>query len=436
VVKICNQIKVDLFFNLVYYNGMNPVIKKIKKFLKVTTASLLIAGTISAGAVAAVNHKFSTYATDEQIETIAEALDCDISYLTQKDNHYCVMGHNGDEPIYVYFDETLSEKDKAYAIESLDYVFGIVGDINSRYRYQIVDEAEYLKQSGKSTIKYTIGDPEAYYEGKTIDVAGNAKSKLNVLTKLTNKRVANRFYINIRSCDEATPHETILGIYIHELMHLIAFSDVHTLKSIRTTDKHYGNTIMQASHGGKMLCVLTPNDYKILISAFTENMSENELKESIGDVKQKVANYEKEYYKIFTKETIQRSNATHKLEKGDFSFTTSRKWVISDKIEYQNFYELNIVNNRYSLKIFDKNYKLVDEAVGKVIWCNGVAVLKDVTLKVGMHPAKEDERYKGGYIEDLSVISYGHKMALYNVFINDGYDLTPMEMEQELGLNN
>jgi len=77
---------------------------------------------------------------------------------------------------------------------------------------------------------------------------------------------------------------------------------------------------------------------------------------------------------------------------------------------------------------------LVDEAVGKVIWCNGVAVLKDVTLKVGMHPAKEDERYKGGYIEDLSIISYGHKMALYNVFINDGYDLTPMEMEQELGL--
>ena len=54
---------------------MNPVIKKIKKALKIAAASLLIAGTISVGAVyATVNREYSTYATDEQIETIAEAL--------------------------------------------------------------------------------------------------------------------------------------------------------------------------------------------------------------------------------------------------------------------------------------------------------------------------------------------------------------------------
>lgn len=416
---------------------MNPVIKKIKKALKIATASLLIAGTISAGAVyVAVNHEYSTYATDKQIETIAEALDCDISYLTRRDNHYCVMKHNGDEPIYVYIDETVSDDDKVYIIQSLDYVFGVVGKINSHYRYQIVDEAEYLAQSDKSTIRYSVGDPKTHYDGRDIDVSGTAESILDDVSKLTNKRVTNRFYINLRKDDGTYGYDAItrLGTCIHELSHTICFADVHTLESIKTTDKHYGNTLMQSDHNGKLQHVYTPNDYKILLSVFTENMTEDKLRNSIGDIKAEVQEYEKWYYEYFTEQVIERSKATHKLERGDYSFTASRTWVMMDNTKYKNFYELNIENNKYSLKIFDENYKLVDEAVGKVIWANGVAVLKDVTLKVGMHPANENEHHQGGYIEDLSVISYGKKIELYNVFINDNYTLTEIEMEQELGL--
>ena len=82
----------------------------------------------------------------------------------------------------------------------------------------------------------------------------------------------------------------------------------------------------------------------------------------------------------------------------------------------------------------DENYKLVDEAVGDVVWCNGVAVLKDVTLKVGMHPANKNEHYAGGYVEDLSVVSYGNRVVLYNVFTNDNYNLNLIELEQSFNL--
>lgn len=410
-----------------------PVIKKVKNFIKCATASVLIAGTISAAALGAINYRYSSYATDDQIETIAEKLNCDISYLTKRDGHYCVMGHNGDEPIYVYLDETVTEEDRAIAVESLDYVFGVIGDINEHYRYEIVDEATYLKKSNKTTIKYSVGNPVTHYEGKEVEVAGTAMSQTDKLSKFTNKRTANRFYINIREADGEIDHATRLGTYIHELMHLVAFADVHTLKSMQTTTKHYGNTVMQAAHAGEMVCVFTPNDYKALVSVLTENMTERQLMESFGNIQEKVANYEKEYYKFFAEKTIERSCATHKLEKGDFDFTASKKWVMMDNAEYQNFYELHIENNKYSLKIFDENYKLIDEAVGQVVWCKGVAILKDVSLKFGMYPASQHDRYEGGYIEDWSVVSFGDRFQLYNVFINDHCNLTPT-LEQELGL--
>ena len=48
--------------------------------------------------------------------------------------------HNFDKPIYVTISSQFSDKEQNMIKESLDYIFGLVGEINPNYRYEIVDE--------------------------------------------------------------------------------------------------------------------------------------------------------------------------------------------------------------------------------------------------------------------------------------------------------
>lgn len=412
---------------------MKPIIKKIKKILKISTASALLGATLFAGVVAYSNIKFSDYAPDSQVDAIAQSLNCDTSYLTKRDGHYCRMQHNGDEPIYVYFDETLTELDEELATKSLDYVFGVIGDINENYRYEIVDKAVYDAKENKSRIKYIVGNPTTKYGDLDIEVNGTAESILNKQTKLTNKRLTDDFLITMDELEENYTYEGRLYTYIHELLHLVGFADVHTLESMKTTDKFYGNTIMLSDNSGDV-DIITPNDYKALLSLLTEKLGEEELTERIGDYKQKVVQYEKDYYKFYVKKVAENSGATQRLQEGDLCFEGRLRRIMLDNSETVTYYEVSIVGNNYNLKIFNEKNMLIDEASGDVVRYNGVAVLKNVCLKNGIDPTSDEEFYEGGYINNLSIVQYDKYFELYDVCTNFGIRLNAVELENDLTL--
>ena len=95
---------------------MKPIIKKIKNGLKILTINLLMVGTILS-TTSCSNPSFENFNSDDDIISIAEKLDCDISYLKEYRDNYVRMQHNGDEPIYVCFDADLTEKEKESSIK-------------------------------------------------------------------------------------------------------------------------------------------------------------------------------------------------------------------------------------------------------------------------------------------------------------------------------
>ena len=134
--------------------------KNGKRFVKAAGVILLTVATILGSVGLTAHNKAGRISEESQVETIAEALDCDLSYMKYNSTGGVVrMMHNGDEPIYVHITDEMNEEETGLIKESLDYVFGIVGSINDKYKYEIVDNAEYYKQRilGKTTIKYVEG---------------------------------------------------------------------------------------------------------------------------------------------------------------------------------------------------------------------------------------------------------------------------------------
>jgi len=113
--------------------GKKPLIKRIKNKLKMAMAGLLVGVTITTGATLLYsNIEYSNYSSDQEIETIAENLDCDLDYARKSFGHYMVMKHNDDEPIYIHIDESLTKDEMLEAMGAIDYVFSVVQKINSK----------------------------------------------------------------------------------------------------------------------------------------------------------------------------------------------------------------------------------------------------------------------------------------------------------------
>ena len=123
------------------------VLKKKGSALKIGLVYFLSTMAVITGAGAIYgNISLADYANNDQINAIAKELDCDLGYVSKVNKKYARMQHNGKDPVYVCFDSRLSELEKQCATKALDYMFGIVGEINSNYRYQIVNKSEYNKK--------------------------------------------------------------------------------------------------------------------------------------------------------------------------------------------------------------------------------------------------------------------------------------------------
>lgn len=408
-----------------------PTVKNKKNGLKIAVASMLSAVTLAIGGAAAYqNVKLKDYADNQQINHIAAELNCDMSIFFKSNNNYLVMEHNGDEPIYVYLDETIKGRDVALAKQSLDYVFDIVGDINENYDYEIVDKSTFDSKIGKTKIEYGLGDVEL----KDVKLNGLAHHNPNILSYLTSKSTTNDYKITIRDYSiEEQDDESRLYIYIHELLHTFGFNDVYTLEKLQTTTKHYGNTIMNTEQG-QVRTVITPDDLKILMSAYTKQMPEAELEQKIELYKQKIKEYENMYYDYYSKIVHEKSSIANKIENTNFKLDGEISTAYEDGRVLETYYEIDITDDKYHFVILNDKNKIIDSCDGEVLWKDGFAVLRNITLKHGIRPNIKNESYEGGYVQDWSIIDCGNHYELYDTFTNSGYWMYETELESELGV--
>ena len=354
-----------------------------------TLSSIVI---LTGGAAVYGNVSLADYSNNKQINSIAQELDCDTSYLTEVHDKYVRMEHNGKEPIYVCFDGQLSEVEKASAINSLDYVFGIVGKINDKYRYKVIDKSKYDKSAFKTKIYFDKNDDG----GASGDIA-DIDIDLNVFSYFTSKRTMYNFEIHQKS--SAKTNEELEFMYTHELWHAFGISDVYYNEN---TTKHQGNTVIKPELGRKV-GIITPNDFKCLISLYAEKFdSQSEQNVAVENFKSMIEEYEEYYYDYFASRVVEYKGIQESISTNAFYWQGYSQFTVNNSQSVGYFYKIQVNDGQYIFKILDTSNNLLDSYTGKAHDKNGIIVLQDVELKEGLLPGLKGN--PNGYIQDFALV--------------------------------
>ncbi len=385
-------------------NGM--IIKKIKNGLKIAVATTLLALSLTSCA-----GPCQEYVSQEEIIDISNDLECDTGYINEKKDNFVRMKHNDGEPIYVCFDSAYSEDLKTKAIESLDYVFGIVGKINDNYKYQVVNKAIFdLLPPNRTKIYYTLGELPA--ADNSYEVYGHIVRHLGYIDSLPDDPLYYYYEVKmdedfVNNADEASLKYTLN----HELLHAFGFADVYNNSKISATiTKFQGNTYMNNTFKWEMI---TPNDLACLISLYSDDDCD------IEKMKYYLEKYKTKYYNSYTELCKDKLGTNENLNEEDFSFCAILRIEDIDKSKYGYKYEITVENGEYNLEIYDYfSNELIDSCQGKTTNQNGVVVLKNVELKVGLKPNYKQENYSGGYVQDLVIANKDGRAVLYNYHLD------------------
>ena len=353
------------------------------------------------------NVKLSDYSNDEQVGLVATELDCDINYATKTTKKFTKMEHNGKDPIYVCFDDSLQSHEKEIAKKSLDYMFGIVGKINSNYRYEIVDKTKYNLSFLKTRIYFDIKEKVSKEHQ---DAEGYIDSTIGTHSFFTHTRTIRD--IKIYQLKNYTEDESIKlrHLYTHELLHAFGIDDVYLNEN---TQKHQGNTFIHPGVG-ESIGMLTPNDIKVLVSLYLEKFdNEEEQKESINKHKEKIEAYEKAYYFNLTEKILSDLSLVDKIDMPALQWNGMARYQTPDGTIYQLKYKIFVDNDRYKFYVLDNDNNKLDFYQGEAQNINGVMVLKDLNLKQGLTTGIPGS--PNGYVQDLFLVKEGSLLYLYDI---------------------
>ena len=358
--------------------------KKLTKFL----STIMLVATLS-GITSCVNHveepikkietpevKYSDFfSTDEQIQAIVNALGADNSMINsnnpEKNNKPIRLAHNNGKPIEVAFHPSFYGLEE-YAKDTLDYLFGLIGDINPNYKYKVVDFEDLYKHD---VIFQTKNDMENYQGtasfSSKIAEDGVANIDWGIVT-INNESIKS-------SCKTPEEYENKIRYAImHEFMHVLGFNDIYPSK----TDMFVGNTYMQtafSSGNDYVASHITPNDYKNFISVFAEP-SKN-LAADLERYNQMSDEYTQEYHKnCFESEFGDKKTQIESLERED-TYQFSQKSFITATSSQNLDFSIEIKDEKYLLTVKDKNGNILEKTTGDVKFF-GTKITKDGKEKV------------------------------------------------------
>ncbi len=302
------------------------------------------------------------YPTTEEITTTGTQLGVDLGGLSRIEKKgtmsvsykYTHLVHNNNEPICVTFDGC-SQSFVQTATQTLDYLFGIVGQFNEKYRYQVVDKSEVM---GKSYIEYRVG--------------GNAAVSVS--------HGGGRYYReNSISYNEQKYDKLSSSQQYNELLR--ALCKVFRLNG----DEERSNTFMNPAIGDKYGQLL-PNDLRCLASLVTPAEMQTTTEKLVyydrcNDVIQPRV---QQYLTYFV------SGITDNLpiEEEDYKILISHPYILPQGEKWY-CYAVIIDNNRYKMGMYDSDtLRLLERCTGNVSRYNGILILENLMWK---HPFTNEE---------------------------------------------
>ena len=308
-----------------------------------------------------------------QVEREAEFLDADLSLMEKaakelyKNADIIRLKPNKGESIYVNIDKNVSSETTTLIKNSLNYFENLFKDINSDYRFKIVNDAEFFanKLIGKTTIKFKMEK----FASNLLHGHANNQSNKNAYDKLFNNTSTNLYFIdNVITLNEdvfPTLNEKQKTYTInHELLHCFGLADVYE------GYKDYSSYIFNASPLENRL--LSPNDIKLLYSAYgnkhiNEDGSINN--EKLNEFKTKMEAYEQVF---------------HKQSVSDISLIQKNNYINFDKSEIENrLFSFNFLDERLNLVVNDDEYKFTycgEEFFGKAVVGDNFIAITDILI--------------------------------------------------------
>ncbi len=279
------------------------ILKKIGSWAGTIAVSVGIGAGIGSGvaySLAGEGYSSDYYAEDKQIEYFMEELDCDRSYMHGENGDMYRLAHNDGDPIQVTFKEGYDEKLKNIAIQSLDYMFGLVQDINPLYTYKLVTLDEFKKKGrGVNGIEFDIR-PQA----EMVSLTAYAQAHREFVKKGPNRIIEGVVSFTDEKRSQLSD-KSIYYSFIHELMHLFGSKDVYINDEVNPTNTKYSNTIMRTLNDDDVYFHqhLSPNDYDNILAIYSPRCETQEEMEKMLEVcKEKSNDYRENYYKEFAQE--------------------------------------------------------------------------------------------------------------------------------------
>lgn len=264
---------------------------------------------------------FNLYSSDKDMNRLISDLSCDTASMTLGNGNISRLAHNNGEPIYVSFDQCVSEDMKNASIQTLDYIFGLVNNINNLYFYEIVEYDRYV--STKSNIRYTM------YDENESDVKNASAYVLR--TSYGKFYATNTVYIN--SSLENRSSNYINYVLTHELLHIFGFEDVYLNGEVKNTNDYFDNTFLNVSDIYINSGLISPNDYKFLLCAYTPRDSYTNYNSVLAEYFDLIDYYSTEFFDTIASKTL--SNQINKIcdthidSEIELSLNTGEKYVLS-----------------------------------------------------------------------------------------------------------
>ena len=356
------------------------ILKNGKRFLKpiiIGTLSLtLLFGGGMALSYVSDEVVFENYADNQEQDEMVKLLDCQDVY---RDKWGYRLKHNDTQPIYVSISDDFTQAQREEVVKALDYIFGIVGEINDNYRYEIVEkDFKFAKTSIHFRIK---GDG---------DYEGIHKQNFNSFMSLLGGHgmMSYNHTISIDPQFLETQQKRTYSVCVHELLHCFGIDDVYSAKN----KPYVSNTFVNVNVENKGVEMLTPNDMKLLCAMYHKPFANNEERDAfVQQVLEKVDAYSVEFYthhdkafqeyyqkiyeeKGYPQTTIDRLNMHLPIQNGKFTF-----YQISNSQKIGSI-ELVLDDSGYTVTTFDHNQNQLDSCSGKAYMVNNAVYLQNVNL--------------------------------------------------------
>ena len=357
--------------------------------------------------------------SEEQVKTLLGATKADSSFLF--DYNYRLL-NNGDDPVYVSFDENFYKEENKILLETstnvLDTFFDIVHDINDKYTYEIIPQSEALKKGDNiATINFYFKELDSSW-ANVFNNKSKAQKKLTINSKAFDiYELKQSWYNNDTQKEEALTNfkNKLTMTLVHECDHIFGIDDIYNINYA-----HADTAVDVKYRDGSYNSVMpTPNDYACMLSMYTPNLSTLELANFIEEIPNKLTAYKQKYYDTMSLVLQKHSKLTYSYPTNFTSSTFNIDW---NSVHDNMFVEIN--DDKYKMCLYDDDKNIVSSYEGDVYKTKYHIFLDNIYFPNGLYNGKANSTYyNNAHYQSIGLTLYEKKGVDFKVKNKTIYDV-------------